>query len=669
MSLRLVKSSGRFLALAVGLALGGAMEYARATEPVMSAVRCSYRYRTAIAGGASHHLTRMTPRTEADFLRNFSTFDGVLPADNEAFIKALAEREFYFVWDMGALQDLNNVILKDKPLATAVTNFGKELVFQKAIDDPVLGRLITETYSDYKSLKVALDQAGPEVGRALARITAEAQAEFARVLNASELAARYQGQPGVWGRPELWQAGSTGRKHGDLANQAAKSNYLEQKNLLQPVFKDFAQHEAKLQRQVQDIESLRAWIVQDAVHHTPVEQAFLLKRTEEGQQVLTNGAVALLRSLRKDGQSEDELAALFEKELLRRFPSTKPLARADGSPTDEALRRHEFAVKIVSYFREANEFASALLQGERVVINLNRAREGVVSFDFKGLGAMNVAETMRALAGLPPHATAADAVRAARLAEQRVTKWLEELKGKVDQSFPQRFRAWLRRTLFFSGDDGIYMPTREFTALEKQELVNGLHGQGIGGHIRLTFLSKKFRDLQADIPTDQKSAFIVRAEKIEKEIDLALAGTRLGEAFRNHPIGIDYAPSFRGNPSVRLVLDSSVSAEDRRRIENLLRFLLKRSGAREEVVWMRQNLNQATTGSFAMSAPVSIGGALPASGSMISMKPHSFFGHLCMSPARFVIFSVKMGNLHCGQGLFSGLSQVANVHLGQRLQL
>jgi hypothetical protein len=500
----------------------------------------------------------------------YADFRGITNRENAAYI-ALADGtnplssrvRLFFEVENSVLKNLNDVVFGSKDASNAAVNLFKSIFDRRLRNDPVLRRAIAGRYSDYKSMRLALLSDSPDVIQALQRAYSESADEFARALQDSPLSELIRGRSGTLGDPRSWNLAGVGRS-ADEASLAARTS----RSFAAPggtPLTEFPATQAFISDRLRTVEQLRSSLEREI----PASTGILRESSRvPGRMILSEDAIDAVRKAK--GATYDETIAALRSRLERRF----------GVTVTEAQTR-----QIYEYATFGDSLSPSVVQAERTVIDLGRARHGIVSVDIAGLGGRNLAETLDA-------ATAAGtsserAVTLARDSFRRVSSELDQLRGDFARALDRTLGAGTGRRTLFSGDDGILMPNRELTAAERARLVAELSTLPNPSRFRMTFVPQTFAE-GGVIPAAQRSTRVVEAETFEKAIRESLEG-RIPRADASRLlIAIESQPAAAGGGVFNLLIGNAggpVSEATRRAVIDAYSASLPKGFTLGEIRW------------------------------------------------------------------------------------
>ena len=403
------------------------------------------------------------------------------------------------------LKAMNDSIIKDKDLVTAIVNFNKLVNFdflsslEKQNDD-------SESYSDFKTIRFFL----PVTQKAeQAELAKEIQDEFIKIDEAFN--------------KKLIEKGIL--KGSDLKTQFFHIGIATTADL-----SSLAARKAKQKKQ----------------------KSYLLFK--ENFSEIEKDRTDIINSF-KEIQNDSKMNFAFENNKMRL--KVIELFRKNKEPHlfREAIRENlhmniseNQALKITDLLEKVDTYSPSLLISERTSVAIDSAPFGAYSIDFVGLGAKNLLST---LAGVLESSSALDLTQKIREKEQEITEDFQDQKQMitdvVDQFFrkkssPKERAAYKEQfaDIRFSGDEGIIVPPIEMTLSESLELQKLLFGVFNYSGLRMTFLHPNANN---KIDTNVVST----AENIEKALRKRAVGIIGLEILEQMQFNI-FVPTSKGEP-------------------------------------------------------------------------------------------------------------------------
>lgn len=338
---------------------------------------------------------------------------------------------------------LNDSYIVDKELVDSLNDAYKRMIYQEIKKNPHLSSALAGEFNDFKSLKLAFDKSKASsdvLNSELSRVFKKANNDFAQYckeLGVKGLLTK-DGQPvkGMVGDPRHWFIAGTGDSldMSSIFARLTKNHYRADRSTQLITGKHFSKELKELANQTENIRQQVSAILKD--HPQAMSNG-----------ILDEELVAILRKAASKGHGEE-----YYKAVQKKVTAAYPGIDLNNSQID-LLR---------SYYHSADTFSPPVLSATRVTHNLDQATGDVVSFDYRGIGALNGQANMQALKewdgkDMEKLATLIrqhdDAVtnRLVRLREQATTKSVEE----AFQDIQDVNTDWLKSNITYSGDDGI----------------------------------------------------------------------------------------------------------------------------------------------------------------------------------------------------------------------
>lgn len=370
---------------------------------------------------------------------------------------------FYIVMENAWLKQLNDKILRDKDLVTALTHLHKELFLDELRSG--FSDLSFRTYSDFKSVR--LEVAGAFDDELFARFQQAFQQTNQNFRQHSVLKQILR-EEDLSSSP-LWFALGTGSTADEASLAARGARRVDHRSLS---FSD-PEFQRLLQQELIRVRELYAEVLSLAQGSSLLEsdtaldlQVYVLARKAQN-------AEALLEELRME------------------YPDA-----------DLSLGLAEHLLELIEL---SDHFSPSMLIAQRETLTLHEAPFGALSMDFIGLGGENLKATTEALAEAR---NIAEALRLARAYEREVTQRFTERKRQVENVLQEYFDHNVQ--IKFSGDDAVIVPGREFLLREQLFLVRKLAALYPRSYFRMSLLSH--RSAQSDV----SAQIMTHAEGIEK---------------------------------------------------------------------------------------------------------------------------------------------------------
>ncbi len=438
--------------------------------------------------------------------------------ENKRWISAAQEsREgLYVEFTVSELKNLNDEIIQNKDLVTALVNLKKE--FDLAVLDKLTGQIEgVETYSDYKTVRQFI----PVTGEAANILAARLEREFSdleKVFKERLLA------DGLVRRSDLdsnwFQMGlaRTADLSSIAARQAKGQNGLSS-NLLKP-------------ENLARLETDRVSVVKDYLElkNNKFIDYLFGDRPEEGM------ALKAVEIYRKNRTPES-----FAYAVMENFGYELSIYRAS---------------KVVSFFEKVDLFSPSLMIAERTSVTVGEVQYGAFSLDFVGLGAKNLLATIE---GVVSSTSVDDLIVKVRDNEQAVTKEFDHQKENIERIAREYFSEE-SVIIKFSGDEGVIVPPRVIEISDVMALQKlFLDFFGIS-QLRMTYVrSDQNQRLETDIVS-----FAESIEKgLKKKLTPLIAPDILGQVQFNIWVN---GVSLTGVRTVELMLYSTVPHSENQRV-------------------------------------------------------------------------------------------------------
>ncbi len=358
----------------------------------------------------------------ADLIRDYAERTFRTLEENRRWIEASIKEQregLYVEFTASELKSLNDVVIQNKDLVTALVNLRKEsdLRLLSEITSTIEG---VETYSDYKTVRQFIPVTG-EAAKVLAskleRGFADLEVAFRErlveegLVRSGDLDSNWF-QMGLGGTAGL--ASIAARKAKDL--DLLSSNFLIAENLVR-------------------VERDRESVVED----------YLELRKDRFIDYLFGG-----RSV--DGFS------LKTVEIYRKNRDAESFSRAVMENFGYELSVYR-AAKVVSFFEKVDLFSPSLVIAGRTSVTVNEVEHGAFSLDFVGLGAKNLLATVE---GVLASKSVGDLIVKVRANEELVTAEFNNQKENLERIAREYFSETRGEDLVvkFSGDEGIIVPSR-----------------------------------------------------------------------------------------------------------------------------------------------------------------------------------------------------------------
>lgn len=486
-----------------------------------------------------------------------AAFSEIDAADNRAYIErgrianlGLGPRgELYFDLENAVLKLLNDEVVRDKDVVTALTNLHKEVFWQQISRDPVLRDLMPARYSDFKSLRGVLTRDTPEIRARFTALVADVNERVASHLERLAVDHSWAERArGLSADRRNWFHSGLGRSPDEAGLAARCSRQVVR--------------EAGAVARAQTFEGCVAMLTQ-AARNLARYQSWMEKRfsgtprffADAGGGRRVPSAELIETLLKTKGADAPSTEAALREALRLRFG-------LDVSPREvQALK---------NYLEQVDRFSPGIFSPERVVIHMDPPGvRSVLSADFMGQNARNLEEVAKALArteGRP----LADRVREFRRAEEIATASLEEKKARFQRVVERMFPGTRGQ---FSGDDGMAFLPRTLTEEDKLRFAREWAREGGGPRdLRLTFEEFRYADTGAVVPVAERAALVGQAEEVEKKLRLKLLADLGPERLNGLQILVSFEARERGPGQVHLQLVGlpQITPALRQRIEGVV---------------------------------------------------------------------------------------------------
>lgn len=469
-----------------------------------------------------------------------------LEFDNRNFISSMdnipnGKKAVYFDVENSVLKQLNDEIFETKDLGDAAGNLFNRILYDKIQKTPELAQKLNGKYRDFKSLRFQflLDEGedSKKILDLLKKVYGQSAAEFERELKATGLGPLWNARIGQAGDPEKWFLAGAGNSplEANMAARQSRGMLSEMGTSNRMVL--YSDRVDVLATDIREVEKIR-----NALGDIPtLQKSNIVIDSGNGNVILSKDAISVLRKTKRgDFKNLDDYRKAVNKQFQKVFGTKVDNNSIDG---------------MTKYFEGVDALSPPLFVRSRTGIDLSQANNGLVSVDFTGVGVDNAYEAMIGLAKTSSksgtNTSYVDkALKTIDAHVDNVTDSMNSSKKIFNQSTKNVTGS--DRSAVFSGDDGMYFPDTEWTRSSKQELVDNLSSIPQAGtakadpsKYRVTFVSTKYKE-GAEIPTALRSEYIVKAEKVEKDIRKAVVGVGEGqispEKAKDMLIAIEYKP-------------------------------------------------------------------------------------------------------------------------------
>jgi hypothetical protein len=472
-------------------------------------------------------------------------FRGLRETDNKRYLTYADEadeaaglgdgKSIYFERENAIIKDLNDHIIHDKELVTALDNLDKEIFHRNLMESPLLSKQVDASYSDFKSMRFRFHDNSPAMRQELSRVYEKSAREFAAAVEKTPIARLYKSSRGIAHAPESWHLAGIGDTP-DMASRAARHarSSFRDGHRLTPM-QDFSLIGGELDDILDATEILRSKLARDFSQNPGI-----MTRSPGGRPVLSDDAVEVLRKVKVNGTLEDYMAVVQQD--FKKF--------GVELTQDQVLDLRD-------YKGLSDSFSASIRSAKREEIDFSKAPSDILSVDIAGQGARNLSGTMAALADVAGKGPEA-AVAASRQAERLATFDMAHRVNGFYDALSEVFGPGASKRVLISGDDILYFSdtpinsaqTHAFQAL----LANGARTSGY----RPTRNPKNYGDTKQPIVPSDRSLWINRAESVEKGLRKALS--RGVESARLKSLGftIDLVPQEKSGGIVNVIVGGHI---------------------------------------------------------------------------------------------------------------
>ncbi len=425
--------------------------------------------------------------------------------------KLKREHIVYFDVENAAQKKLNDAVIRDKGMVDAINNSFMEKFNKNLAADPVLKKNLQGNYQDYKSLRLRLTATSEDEAVALQKRLNDVYkktndqfvAEFQeRGLN-KLIAPRTDEAVDV----STWFLSGSGNTplEANMAARSARTSGFSQGNA---TTMSFARQVDNLHSDVFSIESLRKTLATDA----SLIKSGVMASSTNGAVIPSKDMIGILRKIKL--ADCDDVADFYAK--IRKKAKTLFNTNLSDSQIES----------LTKYFEKVDSLSPPLFQRSRETIDLAKAKNGIVSVDFTGVGVDNAYEQMKGLANV-------------KYSEANKRLLLKDAFDKIqsnvdsvteDMNKAKRIFSYVTKdpkapavAPVFSGDDGILMPAKNWADGEKKDVLRALAKAHDPSKFRVTFTKTEFLN-GTSVPMIERSTRIVRAEEIEKSLRELVTG-------------------------------------------------------------------------------------------------------------------------------------------------
>lgn len=477
-------------------------------------------------------VLKFKAKNELEFsLRPNANRDFITLMEQDA--KKPSSKVIYFDVENSIQKKLNDQIFGEKTMVDAVNNSFLKRFYAEVENNPELKSRLSGSYKDYKSLRLRLElKPGDSKDKFQAMLSdayKKSAQDFASEFKTLGLDELIKTRADDVANPERWFLAGFGDDalEANMAARGARTISAEEAAKVRPL--NYRDHVQSLSRDVNEIEVFRGQLAK-------FKDTGFVDQLENGAIIPSKEMINILRKYKPgDFKNDAEYLALISKKVKAVF----------GKEID-----NDSIALFTKYQQKVDSISPPLFSRERTIINLEAANNGIVSIDFAGVGVDNLYQQMKALAQVN-YREANQAV----MLKSAFTK-LQEHVDQVTTDMNMAKRAFTKAIQnqngsaakpLFSGDDGIYMPGKDWNLDHKQKLVKDLAEFSDPSKFRVTFVKSKYPD-GSNIPTETRSKLIVKAESLEKKLREEMVGVNglsYGDA-KKIITAIDFTPMQKG---------------------------------------------------------------------------------------------------------------------------
>ncbi len=419
------------------------------------------------------------------------------------------------------MKSLNTKLL-DKNLVTSLTNYHKDIIFNKIeIFKKEFPNLEMESYSDYKSARFAFKgQAPPGFQDRLAQVFIEANQEFSDTLIGNKIIRSTDNS-------ENWIRAGSG-KTADQANVASRYSRNQELNKMQ----NFSDPDliAQLNSSFKDVEDLRKKIAIDL----PKNSSMINKNTLDAD---------AFNIIRKNMGNSNEI----QQALKQRFELKEISPKA--------------VTNMQKYVAKIDEFSPDIYVKAREVATLTEASMGGISADMVGMGAQNLRSTAEALAQAK---NTDEALGLARKMEVKVSQEFTDQKNGFQKVVSSQIGSDRIKNIC-SGDDCVSVPLVPLTQSDKAKILQGLADKGYTSKFRLSFIPEGIKD------SATRSPLGTHGESIEVKLQSNLASQIEPAKLKALIFGVDMQTKNLNKGPIKLLMgvrkDVLLTSSEKEKIE------------------------------------------------------------------------------------------------------
>lgn len=448
-------------------------------------------------------------------------------------------KKLYLDVENSIQKKMNDSIIPDKKAVDAINNSFFEKFYSNLRQSPELMGRFGGEYKDYKSYRLRLSlQAGDDSTRyeaLLADLYKKTNDEFVLELVERKITQIIPPRNDGLNDTRFWFLSGTGENslQANMAARAARSS-KEKLNAKGSSLSFFRDHAETLYGELHEIEKLRKGLS----NNKALIEAKIVEKMSSGKAIPSKPMIAILRKIKpSEFETSEEYVLKIRNKGLELF----------GINLDD-----QTIINLTNYFKKVDSLSPPLFSTERVIIDLDKAKNGIVSIDFAGIGVDNIYQQMKSLTEV--NLKNADPKIGLQASFQKMQNGVDQVSKEMDKakdSFTQavsKIEGHQKYSPQFSGDDGIYIPLlKTWEKKDKVGLIKELASSEDPSKFRVTFVSTHFSDGKT-IPPAERSERIVRAETVEKDIRAKIVGVGkfTEEDARKFITAIDYAPKEKG---------------------------------------------------------------------------------------------------------------------------
>ena len=476
----------------------------------------------------------------------YGSFGAITPADNERFI-ALSRHQSpgltVYLSENAVLKELNDKVIGDYDLVTALCNAHKSIVHELIMADPTLRAALVAPYHDFKGIAFAFRGDSFALRRALRLVHRQAGESFAELVRHTAVSDLLADWRGIAGDPRHFHAGGIGTSY-DEAGAAARLVRTRYASHKRAGILEFQRVEPWLDANLKRVEQLRQAVT------SRVDRRLLKRIPGSLAYTLDVDAVDILRKARS---VRGGLASYLTHVRIR-------LSQTYGVGLQ--LQMSDLLL-LRDYFATTDGFSAGLLLAKRVEIDLSGAQHNILSLDFKGQGARNHFETQVGLYRAR-NSGARAALKEARAAEARATVAMDRVASGVDGVLGNVYPESTRDDDLASGrtgDDKRYATQRGVRASDRRNYLSGLATRDFAAMLRSTDVSLSFADSGAAVPPAERAVLVNTAEGVLKKMEGALEGPQAKPELKAALLHLRLYPQSDGHHQLALSVGGKLSPQ------------------------------------------------------------------------------------------------------------